>query len=290
MASSRAKFALGELKRDYERLRPGRESLLRLIAKAEVSEAVYNSNAIENSTLTLDETERVLLAGEVSRDMDIREVLEAQNLARITNYIVEKPVDLAVDGMLLLHEMLLSNIDDEVAGRFRSDGEHVRVGSRVAPPPEAVAGMLTNAVADFHSDHEMYFLDRIARFHARFENIHPFVDGNGRIGRVLANVQLIGFGFPPVIVRNSDKVAYYTALREFDSRGTTSKMERLLSLALLESLAKRVAHLSGGEIVKLSEYAKRNGQSVHAVFNAARRQTIRAFREHGHWRIAMPVS
>jgi hypothetical protein len=78
-------------------------------------------------------------------------------------------------------------------------------------------------------------------------------------------------------------------VREFDANGTTKKLERLLGLALLESLAKRVAHLSGCEIVKLSEYARRNGQSVHTVFNAARRQTIRAFREHGHWRIGMLI-
>jgi Fic family protein len=278
------------LKREYELLRPGRQSLLRMIDEAEVAEAVYNSNAIENSTLTLDETERILLAGEVSRDMDIREVFEAQNLARVTNYIAEKSVDLSIENVLLLHKMLLGNIDDSIAGRFRSDGEYVRVGGHVAPAPEHVERLLSEAIADHGSEHGRHFVDRMARFHARFENIHPFVDGNGRIGRVLVNVQLIVAGFPPVIVRNADKSTYYGALREFDAEGRTTKLERLLALALVESLAKRVAHLSGSEIVTLSEYAKRNGQSVHAAFNAARRQTIRAFREHGHWRIGVPMS
>ena len=77
---------IGALKREYDALRRGRESLLTMIDEVEIPESVYNSNAIENSTLTLDETERILLEQSLSREVSVREVFEARNLARVTEY------------------------------------------------------------------------------------------------------------------------------------------------------------------------------------------------------------
>ncbi|MFZ2226375.1 MAG: hypothetical protein WA064_01985 [Candidatus Moraniibacteriota bacterium] len=79
-----------ELKGEYDKLSKGKESLLVLIDEAEIPESVYNSNAIENSTLTLKETEKILLEMEVSRDVSVREVYEAKNLFRVINYIRNK--------------------------------------------------------------------------------------------------------------------------------------------------------------------------------------------------------
>ncbi|MDP2951280.1 MAG: hypothetical protein Q8N55_02750 [bacterium] len=78
------------LKVEFNILRKGKESLLTILDEAEVPEAVYNSNAIENSTLTLQETEKILLDMEVSRDVSVREVFEAKNLARVIGYIRKK--------------------------------------------------------------------------------------------------------------------------------------------------------------------------------------------------------
>jgi Fic family protein len=280
---------ISDLKLQYETLRPGRQSLLRLLDEAEVAEAVYNSNAIENSTLTLADTEKILLAAEVSRNMDIREVFEAQNLARVTNYIAEhaESTELSVDAILLLHKLLMTNIDDRIAGNFRKPGEYVRVGSHVAPAPEQVFETVSQLCAHYESDHQSLFLVRIARFHAGFENVHPFVDGNGRLGRVLVNLQLNRLGFPSVIIRNSEKSAYYSALREYDVSGKTKAMERMIGIALLEALHKRVTYLRGAPIVKLTEAATKSKRSVRTLLNAARRQTIPAFREQNHWKIAI---
>lgn len=71
------------LKQEYDHLRIGKESLLKIIDEAEIAEGVYNSNAIENSTLTLPETEKILLELEVSHDLSLREIFEAKNLARV---------------------------------------------------------------------------------------------------------------------------------------------------------------------------------------------------------------
>src|SRR3989338_876074 len=85
-----SKKHIQELKAEYDSLRKGKEALLVMVDEAEIPEAVYNSNAIENSTLTLKETEKILLDMEVSRDVSVREVFEAKNLARVTSYVRNK--------------------------------------------------------------------------------------------------------------------------------------------------------------------------------------------------------
>ena len=275
------------LKREYDALRRGKESLLSMIDEVETAESVYNSNAIENSTLTLDETERILREQALSRDVSVREVFEAKNLARVMEYKRARAEDSELDEelILLLHQMLIGGIDDAIAGRFRRQGEYVRVGSHIAPAPEHVERMMENILITYSSDLDSYCLDKIALFHLDFETIHPFCDGNGRIGRVIINFQLLQLGLPRLIIRNSEKETYYRAFGDYRDRRTTRTMENILSLALLESLHKRVSYLRGEAIVRLSDYIRKRGLSAPATTNAARRQTIPAFREKGVWKI-----
>lgn len=275
------------LKQDFDRLRAGRDALLVVLDEAEVPESVYNSNAIENSTLTLKETERILLEMELARHVDIREVFEAKNLARVMQYVrTQLPnADLTKETILLLHRMLIGNIADGIAGRFRTKGEYVRVGTHVAPAPEHVERMVAAILLEYSSDLETYFADKIAKFHLDFETIHPFNDGNGRIGRVLINVQLRRLGFPGLIIRDKEKQVYYRAFTEYRDRKNAKPMEQVIAAALTESLHKRLAYLHGGTIITLADYARRHRQSAPALLNAARRQTIPAFREKGVWKI-----
>ena len=290
MATSRpVRDRIRALKREYDTLRQGRESLLSMVDEVEVPESVYNSNAIENSTLTLEETENVLMEQMLSRNVSVREVFEAKNLARIVEYTRTKAADseLTKDLMLLLHQMLMGVIDDAIAGRFRRRGEYVRVGTHIAPAPERVEPMVDDVLVEYSSDLDSYFLDKIARFHLDFETVHPFCDGNGRIGRVILNVQLLRLGLPGLVIRNSDKDIYYRAFREYEGRNETRTMERMVALALIESLHKRLSFLRGDLIVRLSDYVKNNKLSAPGVTNAARRQTIPAFREKGVWKIGL---
>lgn len=275
------------LKTEYDSLRKGRESLLAMVDEAEIPENVYNSNAIENSTLTLKETEKILLEMELSRDVSLREVFEAKNLARVISYKRDKSQNQELDKelILLLHQMLINGINDNVAGRFRQKGEFVRVGTHIAPAPERVEEMMESILLEHSSDTNSYFLDKIAKFHLDFETIHPFVDGNGRIGRVLMNFQLLAPGFPRVIIRDKEKGIYYQAFNDYRERKNTKTMEKILALALMESFHKRIAYLKGDVVITLSEYIKKNKLSAPAVTNAARRQTIPAFRERGTWKI-----
>lgn len=282
------KDRIKELKETFDTLKHGKEDLLKLIDEAEVAESVYNSNAIENSTLTLAETEKILLEIAVARDVSVREVFEAKNLARVVEYIREKAqsADLNKETILFLHKALIETIDASISGRFRSTGEYVRVGTHVAPAPEHVERMIESIVSEYNSDFDSYLVEKIAKFHLDFETIHPFNDGNGRIGRVLINWQLIRAGFPPVIIRNREKQDYYETFSAYRDKKNVKPMAKIIALSLAESIHKRIAYLRGSEIITLSEFAKQSEKTASALANAARRQTIPAFREKGVWKIA----
>lgn len=280
---------ISKLFADYQLKCKGKESLLAMVDDVEIAERVYNSNAIENSTLTLPETEKILLQLEMSRRITLREIFETKNLAQVYIYIKKMALQqsLSVDMILLLHKMLLTNIRDDVAGRFRKDNEMVRVGNHIGIPPEFIETRIQEIIARYYSNINIPFIHRVAELHVEFESIHPFIDGNGRIGRVINNYLLVREGFPPIIVRNKEKESYYSALRSYDESHNPKPMIRIVELAVLESLNKRHAYLNSFEIIPLSDFAKKGKQSFQTLLNAARRQTISAFREKGVWKIGV---
>lgn len=276
-----------DLKKKFDTLKKGKDSLLAIIEEVELAESVYNSNAIENSTLTLPDTEKILLDLEVSKDYSLREVFEAKNLARVYEFIKTKKESIVLnqETILLLHGLLIGGIDDSIAGRFRKQYEYVRVGKHVAPAPEHVVRMVEVLIDEYKSNHDANVFTKIAQFHLQFETIHPFCDGNGRIGRVLINLQLQEFGYPNIIIRDKEKQVYYKTFLHFRDTKSTKQMEQVIHLALLEGLNKRIAYLEGVSIVTLSEYAKKHSFALASLINAGKRQTIPAFREKGVWKI-----
>lgn len=275
------------LKAKFDILKKGKEALLTILDDVELAESVYNSNAIENSTLTLPDTEKILLDLEVSKDYSLREVFEAKNLARVYEYIKAKKDSIVLnqETILFIHGLLIGGIDDAIAGRFRNLREYVRVGKHVAPAPEHVIRMIEVLLNEYKTNHDANIFKKIAHFHLQFETIHPFCDGNGRIGRVLINLQLQEFGYPNIIIRNKEKHLYYKTFSHFRETHSTKQMEQVIYLALSEGLNKRIAYLEGMEIIPLAEYAKKKSSSLAGLINAGRRQTVPAFREKGVWKI-----
>lgn len=275
------------LRERYYKAAIGKDAIIKLVSEAEIADQVYNSNAIENSTLSLEETEKILLQIDLDRYISEREIFEAKNLARVVTYIDEKSKEkeLGFDVILLLHQMLMSNIRDEIAGRFRKDDEYVRVGSHIAPAAKEINESLLKMFAEYNATSHENIIKRIARLHLAFEYLHPFMDGNGRIGRVINNYLLIREGFVPINIKFIDRKKYYEAFKEFDEKGATGIMEAIVGKALTNSYHKRLAYLEGKKIVLLADHAKSNKLSHSNLINKATRQTIEAFLEKGVWKI-----
>jgi Fic family protein len=288
MINQTTKDKIELLHQRYLSLANGNDSILKEITLAEIPEMVYNSNAIENSTLSLEDTEKILSGGSLARKVNVREVFEAKNLAKLTETFLEKNSSLLNIKLILnLHKTLLTNIDDTIAGRFRSGKEWVRVGNHLGANPQFVPALIQELLDNYNQHKMSYFLDAVAHFHAEFETIHPFVDGNGRMGRVLINLQLMNEGFPPIIIQNKSKhTEYYPLFTQYQSTMKFGGFTELFALLLQETLHKRITILTAKKIIPLAMWAKQNGIKPNIAANKAKRQTIPAFRMREKWVIA----
>ena len=275
------------LAEEYRKLAVKHKEAIKELTISELPEMVYNSNAIENSTLTLEDTEDILIRNQIRTDHEIREIYEAKNLASAIEYLMDNPEkEISVELILRLHKTLLTNIRDEIAGRFRSGKEWVRVGTHIGANPEFVNGFMHDLVRDYNSAGGGYFLEKIAYFHAEFENIHPFGDGNGRIGRLLTNEQLDMLGLPPIIIPNKSKFdEYYPGLDEYTKINKIDKLTELFTKLLIEALYRRITKLTAKKIISVADWAKANGINQQTATNKAIRGTIPAFRMREHWMI-----
>lgn len=271
----------------YHELAKKHPRAVREITFAEIPEQVFNSNAIENSTLTLKDTEDILIRGQIMRDAEIREIYEAKNLSRALELLIENPSqNLTVELILALHKILLSGINDSFAGRFRSGDEWVRVGTHIGANPDFVNDLIYKLVESYNREDGREPISKISYFHNEFEYIHPFCDGNGRIGRILINQQLMKLNLPPIIIPARNKYQdYYPALDAYDKKTDLAPLETYLSLLLLESLNKYITILKGEKVIPLVNWASNNEVSSPAILNKAKRQTIPAFRQRGQWMI-----
>lgn len=278
-----------ELKLEYLKNSFWKESLLSMLSENEISEHVYNSNAIENSTLSLEETEKVLLKVELDRYISERELFEAKNLAKVVEYINKKAKskELDIDLILFLHKILLANIYDEVAWRFRKNDEWVRVWNHIATDPKLIDKKMQDLLVDYNASIDKDIIKKIALFHLNFEHIHPFVDWNGRIWRVLNNYLLIREWYVPINIKFIDRKLYYKAFNEFDLKWETKTMEWIIEKALFNSYHKRIAYLRWLDIVTLKKYSEIMKISYSNLLNKANRQTIPAFFEKWIWKIGL---
>lgn len=288
MINQTTKDKIEALHRHYLNVAKGNESVLKEITISEIPEMVYHSNAIENSTLSLEDTEKILAGGVLDRKVNVREIYEAKNLAKLTESLLEKNKSLLNFKLILsLHNALLTDIDDTIAGRFRVGKEWVRVGNHLGANPRFVPTLMQELVDHYNQSKISYFLDAVAYFHAEFETIHPFVDGNGRMGRVLINLQLMNAGFPPIIIQNKSKhKEYYALFTQYQSTMKFGGFTELFALLLQESLNKRISILTAKKIIPLAQWASQKGVKLNVAANKAKRQTIPAFRLREKWMIS----
>jgi Fic family protein len=281
------KDKIDKLHKTYQQLNREHQQVLHDIAVAEIPETVYNSNAIENSKLTLTDTEKILATGNITRNTNIREVFETVNLAKVTKLILDNPNQILNTQLILhYHKLLMNNIDELNAGRFRNNNEWVRIGNHLGANPKFVHTLVEETILNYNDNKTLHFLDNIALFHAEFETIHPFCDGNGRIGRVLINQQLLHLNLPPIIVQNKTKSTHYYPL--FNQYHTTSNYDgftKLFATLLTEALHKRISILTAKKIVPLTLWAQMNNVKTNNAINKAKKQSIPAFHIKEKWMI-----
>jgi Fic family protein len=179
-------------------------------------EWTYNSNGIEGNTLTLRET-KVVLEGITVGGRTIKEHLEARNHGDAISFledIVARNEPITQWQIKSIHGLVLKGIDDAEAGRYRSENV-VITGASTTPPGFLYLNDEMAGLIDWYGrSASVHPVRRAAELHAKFVEIHPFVDGNGRTGRLLMNFDLMKCGYPPAIILKDDRLRYYDALDE----------------------------------------------------------------------------
>lgn len=173
---------------------------------------IYNTNAIEGNTITLKETNFLLNANKTPADKDLREVYDHLNASTVFDYLFKYKPKLTKDIIIKIHSMLLENIDVRM-GAYRVHNVRV-IGSQFETSDTKYVETDMKLLLEWYHKHEkrLHPLVLAALFHEKFERIHPFYDGNGRTGRMLLNLILLCFDFPPLIILHKERMQYYKAL------------------------------------------------------------------------------
>ena len=170
----------------------------------------YNTNAIEGSTITLEET-RDIIERQISPHRPMADVKETEAHSKAFLAMLEGPEGISERMVLGWHERIFSETKPDIAGRYRD--YRVRVGDHVAPDWQDVPALVSGFFRSYQKsvDHPV---DLAARLHYRFEQIHPFGDGNGRVGRMMINHILWHAGYPMIIIEYKNRRSYYQAFRK----------------------------------------------------------------------------
>jgi len=198
---------------------------------------VYHSTGIEGNRLTLQETRVVLVDGVQLEDKPLGDQLEVKDLAAAVDYLenlAEQNSPLREVDLRELHRLAVRNQSDAQPGGYRSIGVLITGSEHRPPEPAAIPGLVAELVAWLNQEKSLDPLLYAAIAHHKLAAIHPFVDGNGRVARLLANLLLLRAGYPIVNIRREDRLRYYEALA-FADLGYYSELARLLLERCLET-------------------------------------------------------
>jgi Fic family protein len=238
---------INKLKMELDSLRPLPAAAVRNLDEIYRVEWTYNSNAIEGNTLTLLETKLVLEEGLTIGGKKLREHFEVINHAEAIQYVkevVDRKIELSEFVIKSIHQLVLRNIDDENAGRYRTINVGISGSKHIPPSFPTVPEKMEQLIQWYQQKKDqLHPVELAARLHFQFVYIHPFTDGNGRTARLLMNLILMGYGFPPAIVKAEGKarMAYYETLEEASVNDNLNPFIHLIAGCVEESLQKYIS-------------------------------------------------
>ena len=216
-------------KMELDRRRPLTAGELERLHEEFAVEYTYNSNAIEGNTLTLRETDLVLRGLTVDRK-PLKDHLEAVGHKEAFDYVVElvkEKVPLSERVIKEIHSLVLADKKED-RGIYRRVPVRIMGAIHEPPQPYLIVPCMEKLLTDYAESRE-HTVTKLARFHIEFEAIHPFIDGNGRTGRLLVNMELMKAGYPPIDIKFTDRAAYYAAFDEYHVRHNLAAMENLFA-------------------------------------------------------------
>ena len=229
-----------KLKRELDSKRPIPKETLRSLEDSINLEWTYNSNGIEGNTLTLRETQ-VVLEGITVGGKSIKEHLEAINHEKAILYLndlvkEDKPItEWNIKG---IHQLVLKDIDDENAGRYRRENVNIKGATHIPPDYLKVPELMEKLVLNYENWSELHPIIQAALLHGELVKIHPFVDGNGRTSRLLMNLDLMNHGYNPVIIKKENRLEYYEALDKAHTTGDYTDFVKLIAMLEIVMLKK----------------------------------------------------
>ena len=219
-------------------LRPLTEGEVERLREEFMVEFTYNSNAIEGNTLTLKETAMALEGMTVDQKplKDHMEAIGHRDAFLFVQDIAAKELPLTDSIIKQIHSLVLIDRPED-KGVFRRIPVRIMGAFTEPVQPYLIEPKITELLLENEKRTQtMNPIERIALFHLEFEGIHPFIDGNGRTGRLILNLDLIRNGYPPINVKFADRKKYYDAFDEYYKNGKASKMIELIARYVNERL------------------------------------------------------
>ena len=216
-------------KAELDGRRPLTEGEIERLNEEFTVEYTYNSNAIEGNTLTLRETDLVL-RGLTIDQKPLKDHMEAVGHKEAFDYVrelVKENAPLTESVIKQIHSLVLADKKDD-RGVYRRIPVRIMGAHHEPVQPYLIGPKMEQLLLDYAAS-EAHIVTKLARFHIEFEGIHPFIDGNGRTGRLLVNLELMKAGYPPIDIKFTDRVAYYDAFEAYHVRHDLSAMEGLFA-------------------------------------------------------------
>lgn len=217
---------LEEIKLDYKKImKKLTKSQLKDVLDRFTVNFTYESNALEGNSLTLKDVTMVLQENQIIKGKNLREIYETINTREAMELIFNNKLKINKEDILKLHKILVKNT--EVAFGFKKLPNFL-IGRNVKTTiPEKVEEEINKLIGWYNKNKNLHPLQKAVFFHGKFEKIHPFDDGNGRVGRLLINIILLNSEYAPVIIRKTNKVSYFSSLESFD-KGHEDKLHRFV--------------------------------------------------------------